>query len=140
MNPKKQRKQNRTRGASLIEAALGALILVPIALLIVDIMCLVFANSVNDTCAKNCARAGANQPNGGAANAAAEKALATFQKSGIIKSIVLSDLTYQEGGNCTCVTDMVVNLPVPFPGFTSANFRNRAVEPIVGTADPTKPN
>lgn len=136
----KQKKRKRSRGASLIEAALGALILIPIALLILDIMCLVFANSINDTAAKNCARAGANQPNGNAAKAAADKALSTFQKSGIVKSIVISDLTWEDkGGNCICVTDMVVNLPVPFPGFTSANFRNRAVEPIVGIADPTKP-
>jgi len=139
VNPK-QRNLKRRRGASLIEAALGALILIPIALLIVDLMCLVFATSINDTAAKNCARAGANQPNGPAADAAANKALATFQKSGIVKSIVIDDLDYQgEGGNCICRTTMVVNLPVPFPGMTSATFSNRATEPIVGTADPTKP-
>lgn len=135
-----RRKRRPDRGASLIEAALGALVLIPIALLIVDLMCLVFANSVNDTAAKNCARAGANQPNGAAAAAAAQKALATFQKSGIVKSIVIDDLEYQgEGANCICKTTMEVKLPVPFPGLSGATFSNRATEPIVGTADPTSP-
>ena len=136
-----RRKKRSKKGASLIEAILAAFILIPIALAFLDVMCLVFANSVNDTAAKNCARAGANQPNVTSASEAATKCLATFQTSGIVKSIVIDDLSYEDNlGRCVCTTTMVVNVPVPFPGFSSMTFTNRAVEPIVGTADPTRPN
>ncbi len=118
----------------MIEAALGALILIPIALLIVDLITIVIANSMNDTAVKNCARAGANQPNGNAAYQAGEKVLATFQQSGIVKSLVLDDLTYQNNGVCTATTIMVVKMPVPLPGFSEMTFNGRATEPVVGTA------
>ena len=68
------------RGVSLIEAALGALILIPIALATVDLIAIVIANSMNDTAVKNCARAGANQPNVQSAGQAADKVLATLNK------------------------------------------------------------
>jgi Flp pilus assembly protein TadG len=118
----------------MIEAALGALILIPIALGIVDLITIVIANSMNDTAAKNCARAGANQPNQNAAFAAGEKALASFQKSGIVKSLTLDDMTYQNGGVCSAFTIMVVKMPVPVPGFTEMTFNGRATEPVVGQA------
>ncbi len=134
------RKRRSKKGASLIESALAAVVLIPIALATVDVMTLVFANSVNDTVAKNCARAGANQPNGIAALQAANKCLATFKTSGIVKTIVIDDLNYTgDDGQCICKTTMVVNLPIPFPGFTSVTFSNRAVEAVVGKADADNP-
>jgi hypothetical protein len=135
----RRRRKRLRNGASLIEAALAAFILVPIALLFIDVMCLVFANSMNDTAAKNCARAGANQPDVASAGQAADKCLATFQTSGIVKSIDMNLQYTGEGGESICTTTMVVNLPVKFPGFSSVTFTNRAVEPIVGKPDPTKP-
>lgn len=122
------------KGVSLIEAALGSLILIPIALLIIDLIAIVIANSMNDTAAKNCARAGANQPNGKAAFEAGQKALSTFQQSGIVRSLVLDDLTYADGGVCTATTVLVMKVPVPFPGFSEMTFNGKATEPVVGTA------
>ncbi|MCC7532149.1 MAG: hypothetical protein IT342_26840 [Candidatus Melainabacteria bacterium] len=118
----------------MIEAALGALILIPIALAIVDLITIVIANSMNDTAVKNCARAGANQPNGNAAQLAGEKALATFKQSGIVKSLVLDELTWAENGVCTAKTIMVVKMPVPLAGFSEMTFNGKATEPVVGTA------
>lgn len=134
----RQRRNHRgsQRGVSLIEAALGSLILIPIALLIVDLIAIVIANSMNDTAVKNCARAGANQPDGALANQAAEKALATFQKSGIVKSLSLAGLDYAPGETCTATTVMEVNLPVPLPGFSNMTFNGKATEPIVGMQHP----
>ncbi len=135
-----QRGKKRSRkGASLIETALAAFILVPITMMFIDLMCLVFANSMNDTAAKNCARAGANQPSVGLAGQAAEKCLATFQASVIVKSIDMNLQYTGEGGECIATTTMVVNLPIKFPGMGPVTFRNRAVEAIVGKPDPTKP-
>lgn len=130
----KVRSRRSRRGVSLIEAALGALILIPIALLIVDLIAIVIANSMNDTAVKNCARAGANQPNPQSAGEAADKVLATFQQSGIVKSLTLEDLAYTENEVCTARTTMVVRVPVPFPGLNEITFRGMAVEPIVGAA------
>ncbi len=112
------RSMRRSRkGASLVESALAALILVPIALAVLDLMVIVAANSMNDTACKNAARAGANQPNGPAAQQAADKSLATFQTSGIVKSIVIEDYNYTgDKGTFSIKTSMVVNPPVPFPG------------------------
>lgn len=131
---KKLQRNRAKKGVSLIEAALGSLILIPIALLIVDLIAIVIANSMNDTAAKNCARAGANQPNINAAALAGEKALATFQQSGIVKSLVMDDMTYADGGVCTATTIMVMRVPVPFPGFSEMTFNAKATEPVVGTA------
>ena len=144
----RQRRNRRgsQRGVSLIEAALGSLILIPIALLIVDLIAIVIANSMNDTAVKNCARAGANQPDGALANQAAEKArtrvgdaemaVATFQTSGIVKSLTLAGLDYTPGETCTANTIMEVNLPVPLPGFSNMTFNGKATEPIVGMQHP----
>jgi len=48
----------RKNGHSIVEAVTAALILIPITLLILDLLVLVIANSMNDTAAKNAARAG----------------------------------------------------------------------------------
>lgn len=127
------------RGASLIESALAALILIPIALAVVDLMVIVAANSMNDTACKNAARAGANQPDGPLAQQAADKSLATFQTSGIVKSIVIDDYVYVPKETFAVSTTMVVNPPVPFPGMSNLTFKAKAVEPVVGTANPNPP-
>ena len=123
------------RGSGLIEAILAATILVPIALFLLDLTVMIIANSMNDTAAKNAARAAANQPNGGAAHAAATKALASFQASSIVKSLAISEFDYPAKGvgSVTVVTVMEVKLPVPVPGFTGYTFKAGDVEPIVGT-------
>ncbi len=126
------------RGSGLIEAILAATILVPIALFLLDLTVMIIANSMNDTAAKNAARAAANQPNGGAAHAAAQKALATFQASAIVKSLAISEFYYPSKGvgSVSVVTVMEVKLPVPVPGFAGYTFKAGDVEPIVGSTIP----
>ncbi len=122
------------KGSGLMEAVMAAIILVPIALALLDLTVMVIANSMNDTAAKNAARAAANQPDGGAAFSAAQKALATFQASTLVKSIKLNDFDYPAGGNgsVSLTTVMEVKLPVPIPGFAGYTFTAKDVEPIVG--------
>ncbi len=117
------------RGQGFIEVVSVALVLIPLALALLDLIVVVIANSMNDTAAKNCARAAANQGDQNSANQAAAKALATFNSSAIVHSI---------NQQCTWTTDtatvkttMVVNLPVPFPGFGQLTFVAQDVEPVV---------
>lgn len=128
-------KNRAKRGSGLIEAILAATILVPIALFLLDLTVMIIANSMNDTAAKNAARAAANQPNGTAAYKAAEKALASFQASTIVKSLALSEFDYPAKGvgSVSVVTVMEVKLPVPVPGFAGYTFKAGDVEPIVGS-------
>lgn len=128
-------KNRAKRGSGLIEAILAATILVPIALFLLDLTVMIIANSMNDTAAKNAARAAANQPNGTAAHDAAEKALASFQASTIVKSLALSEFDYPPKGvgSVSVVTVMEVKLPVPVPGFAGYTFKAGDVEPIVGS-------
>ncbi len=75
-----------------------------------------------------------------AAQQAADKSLATFQTSGIVKSIVIEDYNYTgDKGTFSIKTSMVVNPPVPFPGLSNLTFKAQATEPVVGTANPNPP-
>jgi hypothetical protein len=122
----------KPRGDALIEAVTIAMVLVPIALCLLDCIVLVLANNMNDTAAKNAARAAANQPDKPAAQAAAAKALESFNKSSIVESIEIASLKYPANKDKVTVrTRMEVRLPIPFPGYSHVTFMAKDVEPIV---------
>lgn len=128
--------RSRTRrGQSFIEAVCAAFIIIPLALCLLDLIVLVVANSMNDTAAKNAARAAANQPDGNSALAAAQKSLSSFKKSAIITDVILQGLDYPDPNNAgavSCKVKISVHMPMPFPGFSDIAFTAQAVEPIVG--------
>jgi Tfp pilus assembly protein PilV len=128
-------KQRKARGSTLIESVVAALILVPIALCLFDLTIVVVANSMNDSAAKNAARAAANQPDGNSAFTAATNSLNSFSASSlIVKSISIQMFDYPADQNAvTCQTKMVVHLPVPFPGLSDITFMAQDVEPIVAS-------
>lgn len=114
------------RGQSFIEAVCAAFIIIPIALCLLDLIVLVVANSMNDTAAKNAARAAANQPDGGSAWQAAQKSVVSFHGSAIVTSLILDELNYPDPNNSgavSCVTKMQVHMPMPFPGFADITFK-----------------
>jgi hypothetical protein len=118
----------------MIEAVVASFILVPIALCLLDLSVVVVANSMNDTAAKNAARAAANQADGGIAFNAANNALSSISGSAIVKSISLLTFDYPlDQSAVTCQTKMIVHLPVPFPGLTDITFMAQDVEPIVAS-------
>jgi len=124
--------RSKRGGSGLIETIMAAVVLVPIALLLVDLTVIIIGNSINDTAAKNAARAGANQTDGGLAFAAAQLSLKTFKPSPIVSSLSISTFDYSvPNGNVTCKTQVVVKLPVPFPGCSSLTFDTQDVEPIL---------
>lgn len=107
------------------------MIFVPVTLFMLDLTVIVLANSKNDQAAKSAARAAANQPDPGKANQAAWKALQSFKTSSIVKSVTFNcNYNYQ---TVTCKTRMTVQLPIPFPGFSTMVFQAQAREPVVGT-------
>ncbi len=132
--------RKRTRkGSGLIEAVTAAIILVPLALAMLDLIMVVIANCLNDTAVKNAARAAANQGDGTSALNAAQNALEKFAASQIIKGIELEISGFDYPANkeaVTVETKMTVHLPVPVPGFGSIDFMAKDVEPIVDTDPP----
>jgi hypothetical protein len=126
------RTRRNHRGDAIIEAVTIAIVLIPVALCLLDLIVVVIANNMNDTAAKNAARAAANQGDKPSAQAAAEKALESFHQSSIIESIEIEHFKYpQKKDKVTVQTKMKVRLPIPFPGYNDLTFMAKDVEPIV---------
>jgi len=125
-------RRRSARGTGSVEAIVGAIILVPIALGLLDLIILISANSMNDVAVKNAARAAANQADSTSGFDAANKSLISVRSSTIVKSIVLEGFDYPLSKEAVTVsTRMTVHLPVPFPGLSDIEFVAKDVEPIV---------
>lgn len=123
----------RNSGSAFVEALGAAVVLIPIALIVLDLMVMVITNSFNDSAAKNAARAAANQKEFASAFNAADKSLKAFKPNAIMPELKMVDMTYNDkDGTVKVLTQMKVNLPVPFPGYQQLTFRAQALEPIVG--------
>lgn len=120
------------KGQGLMEAAAAAMFLIPIAMGLLNVTVMVISNMTNDTAAKNCARAAANQNSQPQAQQAAQKIINGIKTSSIITSVALSSVDYPASKEAvTVTTTMDVRLPVPFPGFDHQVFVAKAVEPIL---------
>ncbi|MBS2000119.1 MAG: hypothetical protein U0103_17780 [Candidatus Obscuribacterales bacterium] len=123
-------KNSRSKnGSSLAESAVAAIILVPIALAIIDLIVIVAANGINDTAAKSAARAAANQQDAVTAGQAATNAFSTFHTSNVITAF--SGDSDWNPERVVVETKITVHLPVPFPGFSDLTFKAKDVEPVV---------
>jgi len=127
--------RNRKRnGDALIEVLLGALILVPIALGIIDISFLAIANTANDNLARNAARAAANQQKDAAAEDAASKVVDAFPTSNIIPNVTLVSTNFVAAQQVSVKTMLSVKMPVSFPGFNpDVQFVAQHTEACVGS-------
>jgi hypothetical protein len=122
----------KSRGQALIEAVCTAMILIPIALCLLDIVVLVVANAMNDSCAKTAARSAANQADEVTALSAAKRAVSSLHTSAIIKQVAMPGFFYDSGsGKVTVQTQIEVHLPMPFPGISDLTFQAKDVEAIV---------
>ena len=118
----------------MIEAVSAAMNIIPVTLVLLDLLVLVIANSMNDSAAKNAARAAANQSDAASAFNAANKSLESFKPSSIIPELKIQTFNYPNAQDIvTCKTRMKVVLPVPFPGYHQLTFEAQAAEPVVGT-------
>ncbi|MFN8550411.1 MAG: hypothetical protein U0103_02885 [Candidatus Obscuribacterales bacterium] len=127
------RKRRTRRGVGLIEAIVMAIVLIPVTLFFLDLIVLVLANWTNDAACKNAARVAANQRIGDDAVKAAERAINSYRKNSIVKSIRMVTLDYDEVGHTIVAvqTELVVHLPVPVPGYSDIKFIAKDVEPIL---------
>jgi Tfp pilus assembly protein PilV len=126
---RRSKRQGKGKGQGQAETIAAAFFLVPIALCLIDLIVMVIANQMNDTAAKNCARAAANMTDQSTANLASESALAKFQGSSIVNKI--SQKTTWTADSATVQTTMSVHLPVPFPGYSDMTFVAQDVEPVL---------
>jgi Flp pilus assembly protein TadG len=126
-------KRRTRKGSGIIEAVSVAIVLIMVAITMLDLIVLIIANSMNDTAAKNAARAAANQADGSTAEDAANKALESFRSSTLVTSLVLDDIQYAKAtkDGVMVQTKMIVHLPMPFPGWSEMTFIAKDVEPIV---------
>jgi len=125
-----------SRGQGITEAVTAALVIIPIALFLFDLLVLVIGNSMNDTACKNAARAAANQPDITTATAAAQKSLRTAHSPLVNGIVILQQLDYLPNVSVSCKTRVSIHLPIPFPGYSDLNFDTQDVEPIVGATPP----
>ena len=119
-------------GQCLIEVMIGSMLLIPIALLGVDLSAIVLANSANDSLVKSAARAAANQGNRQEAERAAADCVAGFRTSELILNVRMSgDFAYDASHTVLVKTIMTVKLPVGLKGFETVKFEAQAVEPVL---------
>jgi hypothetical protein len=126
------RKNRSRKGQCFVEALVGSMVVIPIALAGLDFTVLVLTNSANDDLAKNAARAAANQAKKADATTAAQQYIDKFPTSPIILNVKLSGaVDYQDDKQVAVNTEMTVHLPVGFQGFDTLKFHAQAVEPVV---------
>jgi Flp pilus assembly protein TadG len=135
-----KRRLSRTygrRGQSLVETAVGIMVLIPLGLFSFDLTIVLMANQTNKEIAENAARAASNQLGVAKATQAAIGAINKAAKSANITNITLLDLNYNIGtGNVSVTTEVDVRVPVSFPGMSQMNLRYTATQPIVATPAP----
>ena len=130
------RKTKRSLGSGIVETAVGLILVIPVLLCLVDVAALVLAQTANDSLAKQCARAAAEQI-AGSGDPNAQVAFNGYPNSSLItKQSCITVYPPPSGGNVTvqCTTTILCTLPVPIPfgGPASQVFAARAIEPVVG--------
>lgn len=126
--------KRRKRGSQMVEALAVGTIIIVIAMALIDLIVMVLANGVNDTAAKNAARAAASQSSLPKAVAAARNAVGDSKKTsaGFITSLILQSVDYVPGSTVSCKTKINVALPIPVPGIGgNYTFMAQSTEPIV---------
>jgi hypothetical protein len=119
-------------GQSIIEAVVGVLVLIPIVLLAIDANYLLSANRSNQELAHNVARAAANQTDTAEAEKSANKTVDGYEKTSLVKSVVLSEFVFDVPSKLvTVTTTMEVAVPVPMPWTNTVRITAHWLEPIV---------
>lgn len=117
------------RGSELVQVAVTAIFLIPIALFFIDVIFVVLASTANSDAAKLAARAAANHQNSGLARAAAEESLKGKANSRV--RMKLSEFTRTDE-YVKVLTKSYFKLPVPFPLFSEVELSSGyVVEPVV---------
>lgn len=137
----KKKNTNRSKGQGIIEVtAMCTAILIPVALMFMDGLALVAAQSVNVSLTKAAARAAANAKDRSEADSACSKVSNKFHTSSMITAFEPKVVSFRQNSQdnryfVRVESKMTVNLPVPIPGVAREIYVNaQAEEAVVGVA------
>lgn len=105
--------------------------MIPVMLFGTDIVALLLSQSVNEHVAKDAARAAANQPSASLAQQAATERVSAFTPSAMIVKLNLEGVSYSSQ-SVSVTTKANINMPAPFPFFSSTQLAAQATVPVVG--------
>jgi Flp pilus assembly protein TadG len=125
-------RNGRVRGSSIVESLAGLLLLIPMALLFVDLAALVLAQTANDALAKQAARSAAQTTNLTDATAAVTVVIQNFRQSKLMTVTSTSIPTFADSVTVKTFITCTLPIPLPFVGITYQNFVASATEPVVG--------
>ena len=132
-----KRRHRARSGSSLVETLTGFFVLLPLALVAVDIATMMITAQQNEQLAESAARAASTQGDQQSAKDAAEDALSEFQTTSVVTGTSVEDVDYSIPlGRVIITTTMNVRLPVPFPNFANQVLKATATQPIVSTPAP----
>jgi len=120
-----------------VETAAGLIFIIPVLFILIDIAALVMSQTANDSLAKQCARAAADQPSGSPTSPqqtqAAQNAYNKYQDNSMVKKVNLTVLDNGDG-TITARTWILCTLPIPVPfgGPATQQFEAFSTEPVVG--------
>jgi len=123
--------KQRQKGIGVIECVVATVFIIPIVLFCIDVLALVLSQSVNEHLAFDAARAAADQDTPEHAQQAAIDKILSMKTSGLIHQIILEDVSYTKQ-SVTVRTSIRINMPAPFPSFSSLRLSTNATEPVVG--------
>lgn len=120
-------------GQSLIEVVTGCMVMVPIAMLVFDVVCVLGLSKTNADLALAAARMAANQPDEYAATLTVRQTISSFNRPANVTDVSLSDFNYDSVlKRVSVATAMEIRLPVPMPGCSSTTLTASSMQPIVG--------
>jgi hypothetical protein len=134
-----KRSDNRAkRGSGLVETAAGLVLVIPVLFCLIDVAALVLTQTANDSLAKQCARAAAEQPNVPVQlQAAADVAFSHYSDTTLMRKVSCVATALADPTDTVRVDTVVIcklPVPVPFGGPSQQTFAAYSVEPIVGQA------
>ena len=121
-----------TKGNCFIECVLGGMLLIPIALCMLDLGTLVLGAELNDTLARQAARAAANEQSQTLAQDAADKAAEPFTSSQLI-SFDAPNVSYTTD-SVSVKTSVQITVPFQFPFLSGETLVAQATMPVIGVA------
>ena len=123
-----------TKGNCFIECVLGGALLIPMALCMLDLGTLVLGAELNDTMARQAARAAANEQSQALAQDAADKAAEPFEASPSQLTTFSVDNVAYTTDSVSVKTSVQITVPFQFPFLSGETLVAQATMPVIGVA------
>lgn len=136
-----KRTRKSHNGSAITETAVGALVLMPIFLILVDLIALVVGQTINDDIAKNAARYAAQGSDSNSANTLAQNYINSTPYQGGAGFLVTSAQIISFNWTpveTKVVTEITIKLPigVPLLNIRDQNMQSQATFPSIGVSAP----